>query len=421
MSILAVSLSHRSASIDILGRVSMDAADGEKLTTALLDSTVINEAVVLSTCNRTELYLDVTRFHGGLDDATGLLSSISGLDADDITAGCRVFYDGAAVGHLFRVASGLDSMVVGESQILGQVRDALARAQSIGSVGTTLNALFQQGLRVGKKVQTDTGIGGAGRSLVTASIATLAGDGVSLVDRQVLVLGAGSMATLAAHTATDAGAAVTLVNRTHEKAVRLAEQVGGRALPMAELDTALAEADVLITCTGARGRVLHADQVGSHIVGAIDLALPADIDESVGDQIPLVNLRRLMTQDLDDTTAAEVAAARQLVADEVSAFLTARRAAEVAPTVVALRTMATEVMDAELDRLHRRAGDLTDTQRAEVAKTMHRIVDKLLHRPTVRVQQFADDEQVDYAAALRDLFALDQQTVDAVTRAPEAP
>ncbi|MGJ3508928.1 glutamyl-tRNA reductase [Enemella sp. A6] len=421
MSILAVSLSHRSASIDLLGRVSMDAADGEKLTTALLDSDVINEAVVVSTCNRTELYLDVTRFHGGLDDAISELASISGLDVGDVTAGCRVFYDGAAVGHLFQVASGLDSMVVGESQILGQVREALTRAQAIGSVGSALNALFQQGLRVGKKVQTATGIGGAGRSLITAAVSALAGDGVSLADRQVLVLGAGSMATLAAHTVTDVGGRVTLVNRTHDKAVRLAEQVGGRARPMAELEQALAEADVLITCTGARGRVLHADQIGTHIIGAIDLALPADIDESVGEQIPLVNLRRLMTQDLDETTAAEVAAARQLVADEVTAFLSARRAAQVTPTVVALRTMATEVMDTELERLHRRAGDLTDAQRAEVEITMHRIVDKLLHRPTVRVKQFAGDEVVDYAAALRDLFALDQQAVEAVSRAPEVP
>ena len=169
MSILVVSVSHRSTSVGMLSRLAMDAVATAKLAEQLVSSDHIDEAVVLSTCNRTELYTSVSRFHGGLDDAVAALADLAGLTVEEVRTLCAVFFDEAAVAHTFSVTAGLDSVVLGESQILGQVRAALSLCQAQGTVGTVLNALFQQALRVGKRVQAETGIGSAGRSLVTAA------------------------------------------------------------------------------------------------------------------------------------------------------------------------------------------------------------------------------------------------------------
>lgn len=418
MSILSLSLSHVSSSIELLGRVAMDVDQQQKLLQALVGSDIIDEALVVSTCNRTEVYAEVTRFHAGLDDVTRTLSEVTQVPTGELTAQCKVFYDEAAVGHLFSVASGLDSMVIGESQILGQVRTALATGQAAGTVGSVLNSLIQQGLRVGKRVQTETGIGGAGRSLVTASLDALSQHGIGVTDRQVVVVGAGSMASLAARTAASRGARVTCVNRTFAKAEWLAGEIGGVARPLDELPLALREADIVITCTGARDLVLASEDLGPRTRAVVDLALPHDVDPAVGERLPLVNLVTLKERAAeDDATLAEINAARSAVAGEVRDFIGLRRAAEVRPTVVALRRMGEQVVDAEMARLRRRTPGLTEDERAEVQATVHRVVDKLLHAPTVRVQRYAGDESLDYAAALRDLFAIDQQQIDAVSRA----
>ncbi len=402
--------------MDLLGRLSLDADASGKLTQALVGGEHVDEAVVLSTCNRLEVYAAVTRFHGGLGAATAELAGITGVSVDEIQDNCAVFYDEAAVSHCFAVASGLDSMVAGEHQILGQVRGAYSTAQQSGTVGTSLNSLFQQGLRVAKRVQSETRAGTAGRSVVTAGLAALTDRGVELAGRRVLVVGAGSMASLAAHTVADQGAHLTCVNRTLDKAERLAAVLGGTARPLAELDQAMAEADVLISCTGARGLRITADQVAAtQITGVLDLALPADVDEAVGalpgvQLVSLANLAEAAEQtDLDD--------AEELVLGEVRDFLGLRRAAAVAPTVVALRTMATEVMTAELGRLDARLPELGERERREIEQTVRRVVEKLLHQPTVRVKELAaQPDSPDYAAALRELFALEAATIDAVSQ-----
>ena len=420
MSILVVSVSHRSTSVGMLSRLAMDATSTAKLAEQLVASEHIDEAVVLSTCNRTELYTSVSRFHGGLDDAVAALADLAGLSVEELRTLCAVFFDEGAVAHTFSVAAGLDSVVLGESQILGQVRASLSLCQAQGTVGTVLNALFQQALRVGKRVQTETGIGGAGRSLVTAAYAVLTAEQGELAGRRVLVVGAGAMAGLAARTAAAAGAAVSCANRTLDRAERLAESVGGRAVPLAELDSALAETDVLVTCTGARSMSISADQLaGTPVTGVVDLALPPDVSEDVhGLGISLVNLDRLVAGRDDENGSAEVAEARALVRSEVRDFLGARRAAQVAPTVVALRSMASEVVAAEMSRLISRVPSLDGRERDEVQRTVRRVVDKLLHQPTVRVQELsADPDAVDYAAALRELFALDPHSVAAVMAA----
>lgn len=417
MSILVVSVSHKTAPVDVLAELAMDAAGTVKLGDALMACEHIDETVVLSTCNRTEVYAAVSRFHGSVEEITASLADFAGLPPEDVRGHCGVYFDEGAVGHTFTVAAGLDSMVAGESQILGQVKAALITAQGAGTVGTGLNSLFQQALRVGKRVQAETAVGTAGRSLVSAAYDLITAACGPWTGRRVLVVGAGAMAGLAARTAAAAGARVTCVNRTPARAQRLADAVGGRARPYGELGAALFETDVLVTCTGAQDLLITADQlVGTPVIGVVDLALPADVATDVTELgVALVNLDLLREHQLDTASAAELESARELVRSEVADFLGLRRAAAVAPTVVALRSMASEVVVAEMARLQLRVPGLSDRERDEVLRTVRRVVDKLLHAPTVRVQELAaEPESVDYAAALRELFALDPQAVAAV-------
>lgn len=417
MSILVVSVSHKTTTVDNLSRLAMDTDMSSKLATTLIDSEHIDEAVVLSTCNRTEIYAEVGRFHAGLDEITGRLAEVCDFEVGQVRGMCSVYFDEGAVAHIFNVAGGLDSMVVGENQILGQVRSALITCQQAGTVGTALNALFQQGIRVGKRVQNETAIGSAGRSMVTAALRQFENVVGPIAGRRIAIVGAGSMASLAARTVAAAGAQVTALNRTHDKAVRLADAVGGTARPLADLPDALTDADVVITCTGARDLVLTAEMIkeAGGVQAVVDLALPADAEPEIGLQLPLINIDLLLRVGDESLSAGEVDSARELVRQEVADFLARRRAAQVTPTVVALRSMAADVTDAELRRLLSRLPDLGERERAEVAKSLHRVVEKLLHHPTVRVREFAATQgQVDYAAALRELFALDPQAVSAV-------
>jgi glutamyl-tRNA reductase len=423
VSILVVSVSHKTAPVEFLSQLAMLPAAAAKFSDDVMGSDHVDEVVVLSTCNRTELYASISRFHGGLDDCAEALARFADVSVGELQRRCAVYFDEGAVAHTFSVAAGLDSLVVGESQILGQVKAALTASQAHGTVGSVLNSLFQQAIRVGKRVQSETGVGSAGRSLVTAAYDLLADRLGPLADRRLLVVGAGSMATLAARTAAAAGARVFCANRTYARAIRLADSVSGTAVPWAELPAAVAGSDLVVTCTGARDLILTPlDLRGTRVRGVVDLALPADVAEEVRDLgIELVNLARLMAERHEIGTARDVEAARELVRSEVSDFLGVRRAATVAPTVVALRSMASEVMTAELDRLDARLPDLAPKIREEVHHAVRRVVDKLLHAPTVRVQELAaDSASVDYAAALRELFALDPQTVAAVM-APEVP
>lgn len=422
MSILIVSLSHKTAPMETLTRAALDADTTGKVATALLASEHVDEAAVLSTCNRTEVYAAIDRFHGGLDHITTTLSEFTAIPVDELRDVCSVHFDEGAVAHAFSVVSGLDSMVVGESQVLGQVRAMLTAGQQAETVGPVLNALLQQAIRVGKRVQSETAIGAAGRSTVTAAYHLLEAETGPLAGRRLLVVGAGAMASLAARTAAAAGAEVTCANRTLARAQVLAEAVGGRAVELEHLDSALADSDVVVSCTGARELVLTAEQlIGTPVRAVVDLALPADVATEVTERgVCLINLARLLAQDPDAASVAEVEAGRELVRGEVQDFLAGRRAAQVTPTVVALRTMASEVVAAELARLESRV-ELTDRQREEVQRTVRRVMDKLLHQPTVRVQELtADPHDVDYAAALRDLFALDPRAVAAVM-SPEVP
>ncbi|MDN3295614.1 glutamyl-tRNA reductase [Streptomyces ficellus] len=438
MSLLVVGLSHRSAPVSVLERASLDTDTQTKLLQDTLAAEPAVEAAVLATCNRIELYADVDKFHAGVAELSTLLAQHSGVGLEELTPYLYVHYEDRAVHHLFSVACGLDSMVVGEGQILGQIKDALARGQELHTAGRLLNDLFQQALRVGKRAHSETGIDRAGQSLVTFGLEQLAlGTDVDTwaEGKRALVIGAGSMSSLAAATLARAGVAeVVIANRTMERAerlVRILTEPGGtgvaaRAVAMGRVGDELTRADVVVSCTGATGLVLTgaaveaATAVRTAPLALLDLAMPRDIDAAAHRLagVRLVDIESLAEASADAPMAADVDQVRGIVAAEVAAFGAAQRAAHITPTVVALRTMAADVVDVEMARLEGRLPGLDDKQRAEITQAVRRVVDKLLHAPTVRVKQLASEPGgAGYADALRTLFDLDPETVASVSRA----
>jgi glutamyl-tRNA reductase len=443
VSALVVGLSHKSAPVAILEQA---AVSGDTLTKLLRDVALtdsVAETFVVSTCNRVEVYADVDRFHAGVTAICELLARYCGVQARDLTAHLYVHYEDRALAHLLAVACGLDSVVVGEDQILGQVRSALKLAEEHGTIGRVLGELGRLALRAGKRARTETGIARAGQSLVSVAIDlaaarlnATAADGTAapgLAGRNVLVVGAGAMSTLAATTAAQQGASsIAVANRTRRHAERLAAKVNAEVVALADLGPALAAADLIISCTGATGYVITRELLsatlakrprpaGRGLLVVLDLAMPRDVEPAVAGLpgVALIGMDRLSEQGTD-AGADDVAAVRAICEAELAAYQSAVDAARVAPTVVALRAKAATVVDAELARL---AGRLTGdglSARAldEIAQTMRRVVDKLLHAPTVRVKELASSPGgEDYAAALRVLFDLDPRAVEAVTGA----
>lgn len=430
MSALVIGVSHRTAPVEVLERLALDPDGVVKLLRDVAACDFVTEATVLSTCNRLEVYAEVERFHGSVEDISRLLCERTDSTAEDLVRHLYVHYDDGAVSHLLHVAAGLDSMVVGEGQILGQTREALRLGQELETVGASLNVLFQQALRVGKRAHSETDIDHAAPSLVTAALDRAVVPLGAIAGKRAVVLGAGAMASLAVSTLARLGAAdIAVVNRTTTNADRLAEEYAARAVTADELGAELADADIFISCTGATGTVVSADIVADRASAdrplvIIDLALPHDVDPSVVDLpgVTLIDLRSLADELHESEVGQEVAGVREIVSEEIAAFVSARRQASVTPTVVALRHMATEVVDAELERLLSRLPNLDAATRAEVEQAVRRVADKLLHQPTVRVKELANEAgAVSYAAALAELFSLHPDTVEAVTRVEGRP
>lgn len=443
MSVLLFGVSHRSAPVSVLEQLSADDADQIKLIQQILQSPLVTEAMILSTCNRVEVYAVVDAFHGGLAAIGQVLAEHSALSMGDLTKHAYVRYSEAAVEHLFAVASGLDSAVVGEQQVLGQVRRAYATAEAHRTVGRVLHDLAQRALAVGKRVHTETCIDAAGGSVVSVALHVaaerlyrpeLGPSYTALAGRTATVIGAGSMGSLAAAHLIRAGVCqVNIVNRSLPRAERLAatiaeQGVAARAMTLDDLPSALTGADVVVSCTGAVRPVVSLADVHHALAASrrdefaeplvlCDLGMPRDIDPAVAGLpgVWVVDMDRVQREPSARAAAADAEAARRIVAAEVAAYLANQRIAEVTPTVTALRQRAAEVVEAELLRLENRLPGLDDGMREEVARTVRRVVDKLLHAPTVRVKQLAGAPGADtYAEALRELFELDPHAVDAV-------
>lgn len=441
MSVLLFGVSHRSAPVSVLEQLSTNEAEQAKIIDQVLQSSLVTEAMVLSTCNRVEVYAVVEAFHGGLSVIGQVLAERSGMSLNDLTKYAYVRYAEAAVEHLFAVTSGLDSAVIGEQQVLGQVRRAYATAEANRTVGRTLHELAQRALAVGKRVHSETGIDAAGASVVSVALGMaetkLSG---GLGGRTAAVVGAGAMGALAgAHLVRAGIERVHVVNRSLPRAERLAKNlteqgVVADAVGLDDIARALVDADVVLSSTGAVRPVVSLADVhyalaqrtlagAEHQMVVCDLGMPRDVDPAVSGLpgVWVVDMDRIQREPSARAAAVDAEAARNIVAAEVANYLAGQRMAEVTPTVTALRQRAADVVEAELLRLDNRLPGLDAAHRDEVAKTVRRVVDKLLHAPTVRVKQLASAPGGDsYAEALRELFELDPQAVEAVA-ASELP
>jgi glutamyl-tRNA reductase len=420
VSVVVIGLNHRTAPLDLLERMSV--ADAQ-LPKALHDLTArehVSEALVLSTCNRTEVYAVAERFHGAYSDIRDFLADFSFLPPEGFSDHLYVHYDSAAAAHLMSVTAGLDSAVLGENEIQGQIKLAWERARAEGAAGPALNLLVRHALEAGKRARTETGIARHTASVSQAAVAMAGAHLGTVAGASVLVLGAGEMGEGMAVALAGAGAAEVLVaNRTPARAGELAGRVGGRAVPLLEVPDRLAEVDVLLTSTGAQAPLLERADVAAVMARrparpllVVDIAVPRDVDPAVAevDGVTLLDMddiRRFAAAGVAERRR-EVAAVEAILADELERYIGATSAREVAPMIVALRQRAEAVRSSELDRVRARYDDLDPRQLDLVESVTRGLVSKLLHQPTVVLKDAAGSARGDrLVAALRELFEIE--------------
>jgi len=388
-----------------------------------------SEAVVLSTCNRTEVYAVDERPALAEERIYGELSGLSGLTQSELAPALYSVTDEAAAVHLFRVAAGLDSMVPGEAQILGQVREAYEAAREAGTTGSTLHRLFRQALRVGKRVRTETAIGENPASVSSAAAQLAERVFEDLAGRRILLLGAGKTADLTAANLISRGVGeIVVANRSHERAEALARRFGGRAVGLDAVEAELVQADVVVASTSSQGYVLAAAQVERAMkerrgrpVFFIDIAVPRDVDPAVNE---LEGCYLYDIDDLERVVAESVAGRREeavraeaIVSEEADAFRAWQLSLDVVPAISSLRARAESIRREELERAQGRLASLSPSQRRAVEALTSQIVAKLLHQPTVRMKEAAAAaDGVLYADAVRHLFGLEER--DGPSRQP---
>jgi glutamyl-tRNA reductase len=421
VSLVVVGLNHRTAAVDLLERMTVPPAGLPKALRALAEREHLAEVALLSTCNRTEVYARTTRFHPGVDDARHFLADLAGLDPDALAESLYTYHDDAAVAHLFGVAAGLDSMIIGEAEILGQVREAWRRAEREQTTGPLLSRAFQHAIQVGKRARTETGIGRHAVSVSSAAVALAAERIGSLAGRRVLVLGAGGVGVGMAVALAGAGVGeIVVANRSAARARELARRVDGRAISLDEVPDALVDADVLLASTGAPGVLIERgdmEAVMSRRDGrallVVDVAVPRDVDPGVGQVfgitlLDIEALRAFGEQSLEQRRA-EIGNVRLIITDELDRFRVERNQREVAPLVAALHDRADEIRAGEMTRRAARLEELDPGARAIVEQVTRAVVNRLLHEPTVRVKDAAGSASGELLAdALATLFALDE-------------
>ena len=421
VSIVVVGVNHKTAPVDLLERL---AISEEMLPKALHQLTTyehVIEGAILSTCNRIEAYAVVSKYHGGAQDLRNFFAEFCHVAPEDFTDNLYTYHDEAAVGHLFRVAAGIDSMVVGESEILGQVRRAFSTASAEGTVQLTLSHAFRRALRTGKRARTETAISRNPVSISSAAVdlARTAFPTGSLEDLRVLVVGAGKMGRLAMQALRSAGtSSVTLVNRSEERLLAAAEEFGARRRPIEELGEAIAEADIVITSTTAPDTLIGRPMIEAAMAGRsrplfiVDIAVPRDVDPDVS------HIDNVVLRDIDDLRGVvetgiggrlgEVSKVEDVVAQELQRFMDWQRASEIGPTLAALVDKAEEIRRAEVDRMAPRLAGLSEAQRKALEEATQRAVAKVLHAPLTKARELAASNKGHaYIAALRELFELD--------------
>ncbi|MCS5478376.1 glutamyl-tRNA reductase [Corynebacterium sp. YIM 101645] len=436
MSVLVVGMSHRSAPVALLERLSMDESVRHDTTSQLVERPSLSEAMIVSTCNRLEIYSVANSFHAGVDDVVEVLHEISDVDIETLRGYLYVRYADAAAEHMMVVASGLDSMVVGEQQIIGQVRTAYQEATEKGTVGPALHRLAQTALQTGKRVHSETDIDDAGASMVSVAVDE-ALENLHIEDlggRTALVLGAGAMASLAAtHLGRLGVDKLIIANRTRERAERLAEHahqagVAAEVVDFEDRASVLSHVDLAVSATGADEFTITAADIPAERprdLMLIDLSMPRDIEDGVAalDGVHLVNIERLhqtISGRGDKDTGHR--AALEIVAEQLREYSSEQRIRDVVPAVSALRRHAAELVEDELDRLRARVPEVDGPDFAEVTRTVRRVVDKLLHEPTVRVKQLAAESGVvSYESALQELFGLSTEAPAVAVSVSELP
>lgn len=424
MSLLVVGLSHQHASVALLERASIAAASVPGALKTLVSSESVNEAMLLSTCNRVEVYADVERFHGGVDAVVGWFAERLQMQPTELAEVIEIKFADQVVAHAMRVASGLDSMVVGEPQILGQLRTAYLDAVDHAAVGTQIHALAQRALRVGKRIQSELQISTVGRNMATVAI-DLTAESVLLSGASVLIAGAGTMAALAAHAVHGNEVhSLIIANRSTDRAKILAERVDGRPAALEDLPIHIAQADVLVTALGSSAALIDIALLAGRDrrpLTIVDLALPKNVADDVIDlpYVQYIGLAQIQQRAHDLALPIDDGAATELIADEVAQFIAKQNSAAVAPTITALRAKADDVVGRELSRLKNRIPDVDDRAMGEIEYAISRIVDKIMHTPTVRVREVAGTPSGEaYAEALRTLFDLSVDDLQAAITVP---
>jgi glutamyl-tRNA reductase len=419
MRLVLVGTSHHRAPVELREQIFVSAADNRELVERLAGHDA--EAVVLSTCNRTELYLVHADEEAAQARAFAELTTLAGLSEREIAPALYTLTDEAAALHAFRVAAGLDSLIPGEAQILGQVRGAYELAREAHTAGPVLHRLFRQALRVGRRVRSETAIGENPASISSAAAELAERVFGSLDGRRILILGAGKMSDLATVNLISRGVeSVFVANRSPERAERLASRFGGRAVGLDQVEAELERADVVVASTSARGFVLSADQVARAMakrrgrpIFFVDIAVPRDIDPAVNE---IEGCYLYDVDDLERVVEESVAGRREeavraeaIVSEEAQRFRDWQLSLDVVPAIASLRALAESIREDELARAEGRLGSLSPSQRQAVESLTAQIVNKLLHPPTVRMKEAAAAaDGVLYADAIRHLFALEE-------------
>lgn len=418
MPILALGVSYRRASVDLLERLAFGEDEYPKAYHHLLGLGGVREAAIISTCNRVEVYAEVTAYHEGFQDLKRFLSESRGVPAEEFADPLYSHYEDDAAEHLFSVAAGIDSMVLGEPQILTQVRQAFLEARDAGACGRALSPLFRSAIKVGRRARAETQIGASPTAFVEAG-ARLASEHLGgLEGRSLLVVGAGEMSALAVSWLRQQGIGrFRVLNRSPERAEALATPSGGAHGPLDQVEEALAEADLLVCSTGAagvvvgRGTVERAVANGRGRLFVLDLAVPRDVDPAVrllpGVRVADIDdLREELTEPSVGVGKA-VPQVREIVEEEVGKYRTQRRAAQLAPLIAALHARGEEIRSAELRRMRSRLSRLTDREWETVEALTRGIVKTLLHDPVVRLKErWGAGVGESHARILDELFGL---------------
>jgi glutamyl-tRNA reductase len=422
MPILALGVSYRRAPVEMLERLAFADDEYPKAYRRLLDLDAVQEGAILSTCNRVEVFAEVTTYHAGFLDLKRFLSEDREVPPEEFAEPLYSHYEDDVAFHLFRVAAGLDSMVLGEPQILSQVRAAHRRAEGEGTIGPNLSALFRGAIRTGRRARAETAIGASPAAFVEAG-ATLADRALhGLVGRSVVVVGAGGMASLAVKHLRQRGVGhIRVINRNLDRAKRLAERAGGDHAGLDVLVSALAQADLVVSSTGAAGVMIDADSVLEAIgsdgrsgrpLFMLDLAVPRDVDPAVaeldGVQLADIDDLRGVLDEQNAPAATEIERVRAIVAEEAGRFAAWRRAARFAPLIQVLRDRGDRIQAAELARVAPRLSGLSEREREAVEAMARGIVAKLLHTPIVKLRELSAPGAGDSVArAVADLFDLE--------------